>query len=85
MLPGVSINDICGVKAALSLSLDSKGMLWLAHYRSKAAHTTDVAKIKKTNACFGKGPSLFLLRSQLKPKNAEIKMKSLQLMSLTHG
>lgn len=82
MLPGVSINDICGVKAVLSLSLDSKGMLWLAH---KAAHTTDTAKIKKTNAYFGKGPLLLLLRSQLKPKNAEIKMKSLQLMSLTRG
>lgn len=85
MLPGVSINDICGVKAALPLSLGSRGTLWLAHYRSKAAHTTDTAKIKKANPSFGKGPSLFLLRSHFKPENAEIKMKSLQLMSLTHG
>lgn len=77
MLPGANISDICDVGTALSLGLGCKGTLWLAHYRSSEAHTTDTAKIKKTNPYFGRSPLVSLLRSHLKPKNAEIKLKSL--------
>lgn len=48
-------------------------------------HTTTTLKIKKTKPYCGKGPLLFLLRSQLKPKNAETKLKCLLLTFLTHG
>ena len=40
-------------------------------------HTIDTPKIKKSKPYCGKGPLVFLLRSQLKPKNAETKVKCL--------